>query len=247
LDATALLTERFIDAREVRGVLYGGTVDGTVNVAWKPAWSVAGTLALSRVDLRPLSALFTRESELSGLLTARPQFSAQARDPSELFSALALQSDFKVEDGVLQRVDLHAAARGPLAAAPSKSGATRFSELSGQIEIDPSGYHFEKLKVSSGLLSATGAVSVARDQALSGYLEAAVTGTGDLFAVPLKVSGSLKEPSVAPTRMAVAATVAGSVLLPGIGTAVGLKASQLTERLFGASRRRSDTAAPAAR
>jgi hypothetical protein len=246
LDATALLTDRAIDTRDVRGIVFGGAFKGEVNVAWKPAWSVSGALALDEVDLRRVSLLFSQQSELSGLLSARPRFSAQAHDPAGLLSGLALQSDFVVKNGMFQRVDLHAVAHNPLAANPGNSGATRFSELSGELEIDQDGYHFDKLKVSSGLLSASGAISVGRDQALSGYLEAAVTGTGELMAVPLRVSGSLKNPSVMPTRAAVAATIAGSVLLPGIGTAVGLKASQLTERLFSGSRRRSDASAPGA-
>ncbi|HVO47125.1 MAG TPA: hypothetical protein VMT29_12400 [Steroidobacteraceae bacterium] len=246
LDATATLTERAIATRDMQGVLYGGAFKGELNVGWKPSWSVSGALTLDQVDLRRVSLLFSQQSELSGLLSARPRFSAQAHDPPGLLAALVLQSDFVVENGMFQRVDLAAVARNPLAANPGNGGATRFSELSGQLEIDQDGYHFDKLKVSSGLLSASGAISVARDQALSGYLEAAVAGTGELVAVPLRVSGSLKNPSVMPTRSAVAATIAGSVLLPGIGTAVGLKASQLTERLFGASRHRSDAPAPAA-
>jgi hypothetical protein len=246
LDATATLTDRALDSRDVRGAVFGGAFKGEVNVAWKPAWSVSGALALSQLDLRQVSLLFSQQSELTGLLSARPRFSAQAQNPAGLLSALALQSDFAVENGMFQRVDLHAVASNPLAANPNKPGATRFSELSGELEIDQGGYHFDKLKISSGLLSASGAISVARDQALSGHLEAGVTGTGELVAVPLRVSGSLKNPSVMPTRTAVAATIAGSVLLPGIGTAVGLKASQLTERLFGGSRRRSDVSAPAA-
>jgi hypothetical protein len=42
---------------------------------------------------------------------------------------------------------------------------------------------------------------------------------------------------VRPTKSAVAGAVAGSVLLPGIGTALGLKAGQLTEKLFGGKKR----------
>jgi hypothetical protein len=245
LDATAMLTNRAVEARDVRGMVFGGTFQGEVNVAWKPTWSVSGELALSQVDLRQASLQLAQHSEFTGLLSARPRFSAQAQNPTGLLSALALQSEFAVENGMFQRVDLHAVASNPLAANPGRAGATRFSELSGELEIDQDGYHFDKLKISSGLLAASGAISIARDQALSGHLEAGVTGTGELVAVPLRVSGSLQNPSVMPTRTAVAATIAGSVLLPGIGTAVGLKASQLTERLISRGRRRSDASQPA--
>jgi hypothetical protein len=243
LDALARLTARGISTRELTAVVYGGSLRGPLAVTWKPAWSVTGALNLKQVDLRPLTALFMRDTTVSGLLTANPKFTAQAASPRGLLDALNLQADFSVDDGVLQKVDLHAVARNPLARDVTKSGVTRFSRLSGKLEVDQDGYHFGELKVASGLLSATGDVSVARDGQLSGRIEAALGRTGDLMAVPMRVTGTLKEPTVRPTKTAVAAALAGSVLLPGIGTAVGLKASQLTERLFGGPRRRPGTSA----
>jgi hypothetical protein len=58
----------------------------------------------------------------------------------------------------------------------------------------------------------------------------------------MRVSGTLQNPRVRPSQTAVAAAVAGSVLLPGIGTAVGLKVGQLGDLLFG--RRRAPSAPP---
>jgi hypothetical protein len=151
-------------------------------------------------------------------------------------ASLRLESDFRVYEGMLQRVDLEAAARNPLAR-DAAEGSTRFDTLSGHLEIDGDGYHFSGLEVESGMLAASGEVSVSRDQRLHGRIDAQLKGTGLLFAMPMRVSGTLQDPSVLPSRTAVAAAVAGSFLLPGIGTAVGLKAGQLTDMLFG--RRRS--------
>jgi uncharacterized protein involved in outer membrane biogenesis len=250
LNAVARLTARGISTRELTGVLYGGSVRGPLAVSWKPAWTVTGALNLEQVDLRPLTALFMRDTVVSGLLTANPQFAAQAASPRGLLGALSLQAQFSIEDGLLRKVDLHAVARNPLARDATSSGVTRFRRLTGEIEIDRDGYHFGNLKVASGVLSATGDVSVTHDGQLSGRVEAALGNTGELMAVPMNVTGTLKQPTVRPTKTAVAAAVAGSVLLPGIGTAVGLKASQLTERLFGGPRRRTaagPTAAPTMR
>jgi uncharacterized protein involved in outer membrane biogenesis len=245
LDATARLTARGISTRELTAVIYGGSLRGPLAVSWTPTWRVTGAINLKQVDLRPLTALFMRDTVVSGLLTANPKFTAQAAAPRGLLDALDLQSDFSVENGVLQKVDLHAVARNPLARDATKGGVTRFSRLSGRLEVDRDGYHFGELKVAAGMLSATGDISVARDGQLTGRMEAAIGGTGSLMAMPMQVTGTLKEPTVRPTRTAVAAAVAGSVLLPGLGTAVGLKASQLAERLFGAPRRRPP-AGPAA-
>jgi hypothetical protein len=51
--------------------------------------------------------------------------------------------------------------------------------------------------------------------------------------MPLQVTGTLQEPNVFPTKTAMAGAVAGSVLMPVIGTAAGIKAGQLVERLLG--------------
>ena len=70
-----------------------------------------------------------------------------------------------------------------------------------------------------------------------GLPRAELRGTASLLTVPLHVSGTVQDPLVRPTKSALAGAVAGSVLLPGIGTAIGLKASQLTDKLFGGKKR----------
>jgi hypothetical protein len=142
-----------------------------------------------------------------------------------------------IEQGMLHKVDLVAAAGNPLSREAARSGTTRFDELSGHLAIDGEGYHFSKLKVASGLLTGSGEVSVLRNERLQGRVDAELKATGSLITVPLRVAGTVHDPSVLPTKTAMVGAVAGSVLLPGVGTALGLKASQLTEKLFGKKRR----------
>jgi hypothetical protein len=236
IDASARLTARGISTSDLSASLYGGTLAGPLTVSWRPDWSIAGELACDGVQVQPLARLLSSQAGASGRLEAKPRFTLRARDPAALMASLRLESDFRVYEGMLQRVDLEAAARNPLAR-DAAEGSTRFDTLSGHLEIDGDGYHFSGLEVESGMLAASGEVSVSRDQRLHGRIDAQLKGTGLLFAMPMRVSGTLQDPSVLPSRTAVAAAVAGSFLLPGIGTAVGLKAGQLTDMLFG--RRRS--------
>jgi hypothetical protein len=230
IDASAILGAQRIETRDLVARLYGGRVAGALTVAWKPAWSVDGDLTVDAVRLQPLASIVAGNQSISGKLSGKPRFEMRGRRPAELLPSLLLASDFTVEDGALQKVDLVAAARNPLAR--PKGGETRFDELSGHLDVDAQGYHFSSLRVASGLLRATGDVSMQRDQRLDGRIDAELRGTASLLSVPLKVSGTVQDPSVAPTTTAVAGAVAGSVLLPGIGTAIGIKASQLTDRLF---------------
>ena len=244
IEATARLTARGITTPALSANLYGGTLAGPVTVSWREGWSIEGELALARVEVQPLARLLSSQAAVSGRLQAQPRFTLRASTPAALMASLRLESDFRVEEGMLQRVDLEAAARHPLAHDGTPQGSTRFERLTGRLDIDGDGYHFSGLEVESGLLAATGEVSVSRDQRLDGRIDAQLKGTGLLFAMPLRVSGTLQDPSVRPSRTAIAAAVAGSVLLPGIGTAVGFKAGQLTERLFG-RRRGAGSARPA--
>jgi hypothetical protein len=235
IDASARLTARGISTSDLSASLYGGTLAGPLTVSWRPDWSIAGALACDGVQVQALARLLSSQAGVSGRLQAKPRFTLRAREPAALMASLRLDSDFRVYEGMLQRVDLEAATRNPLAR-DAAEGSTRFDSLSGHLEIDGDGYHFSALEVESGMLAATGEVSVSRDQRLDGRINAQLKGTGPLFAMPMWVSGTLQDPSVRPSRTAVAAAVAGSVLLPGIGTAVGLKAGQLSDLLFGRRR-----------
>lgn len=236
IDMVARLTAQGISTPAASASLYGGTLAGPLAVNWRPDWSIAGDLVLDGVQVQPLARFISRDAAVSGRLRATPRFVLRARDPAALVASLRLEAEFKLEEGILQRVDLEAAAKNPLSGDVAGQGSTRFEHATGRLEIDADGYHFSGLKVESGMLAATGDVSVSRDQHLDGRIDAQLKGVGPMFAMPMRVSGTLQDPSVRPSRAAVAAAVAGSVLLPGIGTAIGLKAGQLSDLLFGRRR-----------
>ena len=246
IEATARLTARSISTSNLSARLYGGTLAGPLAVSWRPDWAVAGELTFDGVEVQPLAHALAFSAAVSGRLQAAPRFTLQARDPAALISTLKLETDFRVADGLLQRVDLEAAARNPLAR-DAGAGSTRFDRLDGHLEIDAEGYHFSGLQVESGMLAASGDVSVSHDQRLDGRIDAQLKSTGPFFAIPMRVSGTLQDPSVRPSRTAVAAAVAGSILFPGIGTAVGLKAGQLGDLLFGRRRPARADSAPQVR
>jgi hypothetical protein len=244
IEASATLNRQGIETRRLAARMYGGRVTGVLALAWKPMWTVTGELQVDGVRLQPLATLIANNRSISGRLNAKPRFAMQGKRAAELVGGMELSSDFLVEDGILHKIDLVEATRNPLAGSKQKQGETRFDELTGHLDVDAEGYHFSELKVASGLLRATGDVSVSRDKRLDGRINAELRGTGSLLAMPLNVSGTVQEPSVAPTKAAIAGAVAGSVLLPGIGTAVGIKASELTDRLFGKRRDRPAKSAP---
>jgi uncharacterized protein involved in outer membrane biogenesis len=232
LEGSASVNAAGIETKNLVGSLYGGTFSGPVAVSWKSGWSVTGTLHIDGLDLEPVVALLKREVSMTGKLTAAPSFTSQARAPADLLNALELESDFVVEHGVLYKIDLVAAAKNPLNVNAGKGGKTEFDQLKGHVLLEQGAYDFTELQIASGLFKAEGDVMVSRDETLSGRVRAELRGTASLISMPLNVSGTTSDPSVFPTRGAMAGAVAGTVLMPGIGTAVGMKAGEFTERLF---------------
>ncbi len=178
-------------------------------------------------------ALFTKETTISGRLIANPTLDMRAPSASQLADAISVESDFKVENGVLFKVNLAAAPMVLFNKDAMKGEDTRFDAFSGHLIVDPHGYHLTGLDISSGVLKAQGELSISPKHELSGRIDVAVRGTSGLVSTPLAVSGTVQDPTLFPTKSAMAGAAAGTALLgPGVGTAIGMKAGQITERLF---------------
>jgi len=237
LDASGIVNADGLVLPTIDGRLYDGTLAGKLALGWKKEWTIAGNLDVRQVETGPVVALFSKETTISGRLIANPTIDMRAPSASQLADAINVESDFKVENGVLYKVDLAAAPMTLLNKDAMKGGDTRFNEFSGHLTVDPRGYHLTGLNISSGALEAQGEVSISPKRELSGRIEVAVKGASALVSTPLAVSGTVQDPTLFPTKAALAGAAAGTALLgPGVGTTIGMKAAQITERLFGRKR-----------
>jgi len=119
-------------------------------------------------------------------------------------------------------------------------GKTEFDQLSGQVEMNADGYEFTDLEIGSGLFKASGDVAISNDHQLDGLIAAEVKGTASLVSIPFDVSGTVGDPTLLPSKGAMAGALTGSALLPGIGTAVGMKAGQIAERMFARKKKKTE-------
>jgi len=233
LDASGIVNTDRLVLSAIDGRLYDGTLTGRLTVGWKNEWTIAGNIDLHHVEIGPVVALYTKRTTISGRLNANPAIDMRAPTASQLADAISVESDFKIERGVLYNVDLAAAPKALLNKDAMKGGDTRFDEFSGHIAVDPRGYHLTGLNISSGVLKAQGELSISPKQELNGRIEVAVKGASALVSTPLAVSGTAQNPTLFPTKAALAGAAAGTALLgPGVGTTIGMKAAQITERLF---------------
>ena len=221
----------------IEGRLYDGTVSGKLNIGWAKEWTIAGNLDIHSVEIQPIVALFTKDTTISGRLTANPVVDMRAPSAAQLGDAVDVESDFKVEKGILYNIDLSNAPKALLNKDALKGGQTQFDNFSGHLGADSAGYYLTKVEISSGVLSAEAEVSISSKQELSGQIDVAIKGTSALVSTPLALSGTVQNPSLYPSKVALAGAAAGTALLgPGLGTTVGMKAARFTQKLFAKKR-----------
>lgn len=204
----------------------GGTLQGplklTVPGPGAPSRDLVfeGTLETRGVEV---SALTAPSRTLTGQLDASTTLSARINPKAGTASvadALRTQTRFTVNNAVLQGVDL---AKAVATVGLSRGGSTALDTLAGQVRTRGQLVELTNLVASSGVLAATGEVTVAPSQALSGRVRVDVTrgAGGDVVGVPLVVGGTVDDPSVSLSRSALLGAAIGTALMPGVGTGAG--------------------------
>ena len=217
-------------ALSLEGRLYGGSVKASARADWTKGWQVSGTANLASVDVAPVQQLLRKKPQLTGRLKTNVTFSARAKSPDLLANAVALDGPFEVLGGAYQGVDLSKA--GDLTGKAAPGDATTFQELKGKLQLRGKRTRISELCVRSPKLVAGGNIDIAPDQTLSGKLDVSVAKTGGFVGVPVSLTGTTSNPSVRPTKGYMIGAAVGTLLLPGIGTAMG---SSLGSRSEGTS------------
>jgi uncharacterized protein involved in outer membrane biogenesis len=218
LQVSGVATPNNADFRNIQAQLYGGSIAGKMTLGWEKGLQLKGNFAVSDVELRELVPLFNPKTRMSGRLTAKPVFSANAPKPDQLANVMKLETPFDIRNGVLYGVDIQEAAVNP--ARKAGGGETRFDTLSGNFAMDRGTQRLTGLKVASGSLSADGNVTIAPDKSLSGRVNARVNVVGQTgVSVPLNISGTVGSPLALPSVGAIAG--AGISAGASVGSKIG--------------------------
>lgn len=205
----------------------GGTVQGPLKVSLPDAGNpkardlvFEGALETRGVEV---SALTAPSRPLTGRLEASTTLSARINPragAAAITDALRTQTRFTVHGAVLQGLDL---ARAVVSVGLSRGGLTELDTLAGQVNTRGQTIALSNLEARSGVLSATGEVTVAPSRELSGRLRVDMTrgAGGGVVSVPLGVGGTLDEPSVMLSRSALLGAAIGTAIMPGVGTGAG--------------------------
>lgn len=205
------------DVWPLRVDIGGGTIAGKLQL--QPGKSgarvLSGQLATENVEV---SALTAPSKPLTGKLQAQTTLRSEFRDPAQAVDVLHTQTRFTVRDAVVEGIDLHKAVQ---TVGLSRGGITRLDTLAGQVATQGKVVHLTNLVATSGSLSATGNVSIAASQALSGRVNVSLSRDKGDLGVPLVVGGTVDDPSVTLTRGAMVGAAIGTLITPGAGTAAG--------------------------
>ncbi|HEU0220202.1 MAG TPA: AsmA-like C-terminal region-containing protein [Gallionella sp.] len=192
LNAKGELTGNGLVITNLDSRIMGGALLGDARIDWRSGWRAQGTLTAKTITLQNMSKV------LSGDMDGTARFQMQSASLSRLTDAATLEGAFAVKKGVINGVDVVETAR--LRSRESlPGGRTHFDELSGDLYYANGDYHFRQVKMSAGVLNATGTLDIAKQQ-MSGRVIADLTMRAGMGSVALQVGGTTDNPSLHAVR-----------------------------------------------
>jgi hypothetical protein len=189
LHAEIALSEGSAVFDQIQGRLYGGELSGNARLDWKQGWRMQGRLAVKELDLQAALPLYN----LAGLLKGDGTFNLNAATLAQLGDTPQLNGSFTVSKGVINKIDLvETASQGNRQS--GASGRTHYDELSGVLQMANHSQQLRQLRMTGGVMSASGSVDVSAEQKLSGRLAVNLKMRSGFGSVPLVLSGTLTEP-----------------------------------------------------
>lgn len=233
LAAKMVLQGSQLSVSSLEASLYHGTLSAKGMADWSKALRLEGQFETKNIEVTEASQLFSKKPLLSGRLNGHGTLKTDPHIKAALIDQLSASYTFNIEQGVLHGVDLAKAAT-LLLRDSEQSGETQFDELKGVVHVAGKQIELKPLSIVSGLLSANGGVKVSPTKQLSGEIEVELKKGVAMVSVPLEISGPVEDPSVQPTKAAMAGAAVGTGMLgPGVGTALGVKAATGMEKLKG--------------
>ncbi|MGC3983877.1 MAG: AsmA-like C-terminal region-containing protein [Pseudorhodoferax sp.] len=218
------VTQRF----GLRARLAGGSADGqaTLHTAADGQLRLQGELAPRGVEVQQALAAFNRNSPVGGKADGQTRLSATGENPLALAQSLHTATRFTVRPATLLRFDLQ---RAIDTLGREHQGQTRLDLLEGQVDTQNTPgqgmeIRFTGIRAQAGALTASGSARLHQRRLQA---KAAVDVVDGVVGLPLTVQGRLGELQVQVSKAPAIGAAAGTVVLPGIGTAIGAAIGRL--------------------
>ena len=237
----ALAREADTDAWQTQIVVGGGTAHGRValKTANDGSMQLSGQLAPRDIEVASAMRTFNRRSPVAGKATGETGLSASGQSVGALTGSLHTQTHFTVDPATILRFDLDKALR---TRGKEHDGQTTLQELTGQLDTQNGAEGMRvtvtDIRARAGQFTATGKAMVYHGQIeASGNLDLVEGAVG----VPITLSGPVQKPKVSVPPGFYAGAAIGTVLLPGIGTAIGARIGGAIGEVFSGDGRKPNT------
>lgn len=208
-------------------VVGGGTAAGEARLTTsdKGELRATGELQPKGVEIAAAVQAFNRRPVISGRVSGSTALETRGSNIAELARSLHTRTRFTLAPATVLRFDLDKAIKS---FGKEHAGQTQLESLTGRLDTqntrDGMIFTYTDLKATSGALTASGNVVI-----FNRKIEAkgAVDLVDGLVGAPIQVTGTLDKPDVSVPRGAVAGAAIGTVILPGIGTAIGARLGAL--------------------
>ncbi|MDD2701864.1 MAG: hypothetical protein PHH36_11595 [Sideroxydans sp.] len=166
---------------------YGGIWSGKGKLNWSRGWKFDANIQAKTMEL---TELFPKYG-LSGEVFIDGELTASSGALANLAQSLRIDASFEAKRGVINGIDMVETAR-LVSHEHLVGGRTHFDELNGSFVADGGHVRFRSVRISSGMLKASGTLELAAGGQLSGAFNSEIkmrSGNN-----PLVLSGSVSEP-----------------------------------------------------
>lgn len=186
---------RFV-AEKIEGRIFGGVVQGQLQLDWSGGMLVAGDVNIDYMNAPQLaSALGSGSVNVEGQVNARVRFRAAGESWNAIAGKVPLEGSFLAKSGVINGLDfVEAVRRGNKLA--TRGGATRYEQMVGKFRWDGGVLQLSDIDLASGPVRATGSVAVLKGGNLTGSISVALQSSASTIRTPVSVVGTLKDPQL---------------------------------------------------
>ncbi|MGZ3255088.1 MAG: hypothetical protein ACXU7D_12360, partial [Burkholderiaceae bacterium] len=184
--AKAKVRQNEMMVTEFGGSYYGGVVNGNAQLKWGTTWSIKGDLNAKFVDVGKMAPALLQSSKLDG----SAKYAYQSKTSDKLLAAPRLRGSFTIRNGTLLGVDFLNLLRNA-----NGGGQSAFTELSGGAIYEADRIQLVNLRLSAGLVSASGSANVEANKNLTGSFGVDLKSPTMQMHSNLLLSGTLQEPA----------------------------------------------------
>ena len=188
LNAKGALSNDELLISDFNARILGGVVQGNTSINWRSGWRAQGELNAKSITIQRLNKL------LDGNVVGKAHFKMTSINLAGLTDSVVLDGNFMVKDGMISGMDIVETAR-MRSKENLPGGRTHFDGLSGVVSYANNTYHFKQVKVTAGVLNATAAFDVSRQQ-LSGKMNVSLLLQDVSAPVDLQMGGTIDSPTL---------------------------------------------------